>query len=190
MPSGAIYDIDTATLGQECLDAVDELHALIHSRQIKLKNRNGEDEENVKRWANIEFNQRKHIIRIQASIRDIVVRRYVWFSTATITHNRIGIFNPQKALLKAIILNVDIADDTNTYAAKLYADPTGTLADGPFYLTNMVNLYPTYRQGFTAVLDYELTPGEYGVQLERISGSGESAFSNAVLDIFAEPLFF
>lgn len=67
---------------------------------------------------------------------------------------------------------VSEVDPDNAFALRLYSDPTGT----PTLVYTLVTLPTNNKLIVAADLELTLDPGEYGLFIDRVGGSGKSSF--------------
>jgi len=78
----------------------------------------------------------------------------------------------ETTIIRQASLVVSEIDPDRSFVLRLYSDPTGT----PVLVHTLVTLPVSTRLIGTDSLNLALSPGEYGLFVDRISGSGKSKF--------------
>ena len=85
--------------------------------------------------------------------------------------------------LKRVVLAVDEADNGNTYVVSIYKHPHGT----PELIHSEFLTLPTdTKKVISSSLNLALTAGEYGMKMQRKTGSGSSDFESVRIDFQLE----
>lgn len=104
-----------------------------------------------------------------------------------VPHTTVGFGIDMDSSLRRIYVALEAAEPTNTYDIRIYSDPTDvsptlvvsgklTITDGATRIFQVNNL-----------IGVDLDAGEYGIAIERLTGSGESTFvSGSVLLVVEE----
>lgn len=103
-----------------------------------------------------------------------------------VPHSNVGFGIDEDSSLRRIYIALDVAEPTNTYDIRVYKNPTDASP------TLVVSSKLTIEAGSTrtfqvnGLVGVELTAGEYGIAIERLTGSGESTFASGTVLLVIE----
>lgn len=119
--------------------------------------------------------------RISANVNQRVPGgRLRWLEhSSDIPHSIVPLVIPSNQQIQRATISVDQQDTTNDYALRIYSDPAGS----PSLVATLVTLTSGNVNALATGLTVNLTAGNYGLAVQRTSGSGRSDFRNIVTQV-------
>jgi len=101
-------------------------------------------------------------------------------------HSNVGFGIDVDSSLRRIYVALDEAEPTNTYDIRVYENPTD--ASPTLVVSNKLTIEAGSTRTFQVhnLVGVDLPAGEYGIAIERLTGSGESTFANGTVLLVVE----
>jgi len=194
LPVGGIEYIDDSATMETWRGIVPKLKVLVGAGNLDIKDRNGVSitSGGLQEWINLEWGVgNSYLLELTCGhIGSSITEPSVWMDHEDGgSHKTLGFLAPQKLKVRTVLIVVNAPDVANQWSLKLHADPMG-LFGGPYYINTPVTLEPGSMSGSVTDLSLILTAGYYGLTLDRTTGEAPSAFTEARVKIFVEPLYF